>query len=425
MAWIKDLESRNLIQNSTPGVRELLEQGPCSAYIGFDPTATSLHIGSLVQIILLKRFQDQGHRPYILLGGATGMIGDPSGKSQERNLLDLDQLEANLQGVKQQLSRFLDFDPGNQRAAQMRNNMDWFRDLDFLSFIRDVGKHISVSYMMAKESVQKRLETGISFTEFSYQLIQAYDFWHLYTREGVTLQMGGADQWGNMLTGVELIRRKSAGAAQAFTTPLLTRSDGGKFGKTEEGTIWLDKELTSPYRFYQYWMQLADQDAEAFFPMFSLKPMEEIQEMMDAHRQAPHRRELQKALAREMTILVHGKEEWELAVKATEILFGKATLEALQSLPGSRFLELMEGVPRVEARRADLDQPMDLVDFLVQHQVFSSKGEVRKLIQQGGLRLNKEKVTEPGMKLGPEALVSQRFLLIQKGKSHYTLAVFE
>lgn len=424
MAWIADLESRGLIENSTPGVKELLDQGTCSAYIGFDPTAESLHIGSLVQIILLKRFQQQGHRPFILLGGATGMIGDPSGKSQERNLLDSDRLETNLQAVRLQLSRFLDFDSG-QGAAQMRNNMDWFRGLDFISFIRDVGKHISVNYMMAKESVQKRLETGISFTEFSYQLIQAYDFWYLYTQEGVRLQMGGADQWGNMLTGVELIRRKTGGAAQAFTTPLLTRSDGGKFGKTEEGTIWLDARLTSPYRFYQYWIQLTDQDAESFFPLFSLKSMEEIRQMISSHKQAPHLRELQKALAEEMTLLVHGQDELSLAQKATDILFGKGTLEALQSIPKEKFLELMEGVPRVDARISELEEPVELIEFLVRHQVFASKGEVRKLIQQGGLRLNKEKVVDPGYRLSAGDLVNQQFLLFQKGKSSYTLAVFE
>lgn len=425
MRLIEDLSARGLIQDSTPGVKELLAQGPCAAYIGFDPTASSLHIGSLVQIILLQRFQRAGHRPYLLLGGATGMIGDPSGKSQERNLLDLDILEANLKGVEKQLSRFLDFEDQREHGARFRNNMDWFRGLDFLEFIRDVGKHISVSYMMAKESVQKRLETGISFTEFSYQLIQAYDFWYLYTHDKVQLQMGGADQWGNMLTGVELIRRKSGGTAQAFTTPLLTRADGGKFGKTEAGTIWLDPKMTSPYQFYQYWIQLGDKDTEAFFPLFSHRPLAEIQQAIEAHRQAPHRRALQKMLAEEMTIMVHGRSEWALALKATEILFGGETLEALGAVDEEKFLELMEGVPQVRASREVWESDTDLVSFLVDHQVFPSRGELRKLIQNGGLRINKEKITDASVRLKDYALVNQKFLLIQKGKSNYTLAIFD
>ncbi len=424
-SFLQDLEARGLIHDRTANLDDVLGAGPVSAYIGFDPTAASLHVGSLLPITLLMRLQRAGHRPYALVGGATGLIGDPSGKSAERNLLDLDTLDANVAGVRAQLERFLDFSPEAEAPAVLVNNADWLRDYTFLHFIRDVGKHITVSYMLSKESVQKRLEAGLSFTEFSYQLIQGYDFYYLFNAHGVTLQLGGADQWGNMLTGLEIIRRKGGGDAAALTCPLITKADGSKFGKSEGGNIWLDRDLTSPYAFYQFWIGLADADAERMTYIFSFRPVEDIGDAIEAHRTAPHKRALQRALAAEMTTLVHGAEETAAAVQASEILFGAAPLEALRSLSEAALLEVMEGVPQVTGTLQGLhDDGMDLISFLADRGVMPSKGEARKTLTGGGFSVNKEKITDASARLGPEHLLAGKYILLQKGKSGYTLAVF-
>lgn len=412
-----------MIHDIMPGTEEQLEKEMTAGYIGFDPTADSLHIGGMLQIILLRRFQLAGHKPYALVGGATGMIGDPSGKSAERNLLDIEIIERNCAGIRKQLEKFLDFDPSLPNAAEIVNNYDWLKDYTFLEFIRDVGKHITVGYMMAKDSVQKRLETGLSFTEFSYQLIQGFDFYHLYTHRGVKLQMGGADQWGNIVTGTELIRKKSGGEAFALTSPLITKSDGTKFGKSESGNVWLDPEKTSPYQFYQFWLKMSDADAEKLYPVFSFRPIEEIQAAIATHKEAPHLRIIQQALAEEMTTLVHSKEAFDFAQKASTILFGKDVLEILRSLNEQQLLEVMEGVPTAEASLGELDSGIDIVDFLATHQIFSSKGEARKMLQQGGVSINKEKVAL-GLQLTKAHLLNERYVLVQKGKSNYTLVKF-
>lgn len=425
MNLIEDLRSRNLIHDIMPGTEEQLAQEMTSGYIGFDPTADSLHVGSMLQITLLKRLQLAGHKPYALVGGATGMIGDPTGKSSERNLLDREVIDKNCDGIRKQLEKFLDFDESKPHAAVLLNNYDWLKDYTFLDFIRDVGKHITINYMLSKDSVQKRLEYGLSFTEFTYQLIQGYDFYYLYNTRNIKLQMGGADQWGNIVTGTELIRRKGAGEAFAMTSPLITKADGGKFGKTESGTIWLDADRTSPYQFYQYWLKLADADAEKSALSFSFKPVAEIKALIDEHRLAPHLRKLQKAIAEEMTTLVHGAEELSFAQKASEILFGQAPVEALRSLNEKQLLEVMDGVPQVSGvKEAMKDEGLDLLSFLAETKVFSSKGEARKMIQNGGLSLNKEKIAAPDFKITPKNLLNDRYLLIQKGKSNYTLAIF-
>lgn len=425
MNLIEDLRARNLIHDIIPGTEEQLAKEMTSGYIGFDPTADSLHVGSMLQITLLRRLQLAGHKPYALVGGATGMIGDPSGKSAERNLLDMETIEKNCDGIRQQLEKFLDFDESRPNAAVLVNNYDWLRDYTFLDFIREVGKHITVGYMMSKDSVQKRLETGLSFTEFSYQLIQGYDFYYLYNAKNVKLQMGGADQWGNIVTGTELVRRKGGGEAFAMTSPLITKADGSKFGKTESGTIWLDAERTSPYQFYQYWLKLSDVDAEKSALSFSFKPVEEINALIEEHRQAPHLRKLQKAVAEEITTMVHGVEELKFAQKASEILFGQAPVEALRSLNEKQLLEVMEGVPQVTGVKEALqEEGLDLLTFLAETKVFSSKGEARKMIQNGGLSLNKEKITAPDFRLKPEHLLNGHYVLIQKGKANYTLGIF-
>lgn len=425
MNLVEELRARNLVHDIMPGTEEQLAKEMTSGYIGFDPTADSLHVGSMLQITLLRRLQLAGHKPYALLGGATGMIGDPSGKSAERNLQDRETIEKNIAGQRRQLEKFLDFDESKPNAAVLVNNYDWLRDYTFLEFIRDVGKHITVGYMMSKDSVQKRLETGLSFTEFTYQLIQGYDFYYLYQTKNVKLQMGGADQWGNIVTGTELIRRKGGGEAFAMTSPLITKADGSKFGKTESGTIWLDAEKTSPYQFYQYWLKLSDADAEKSILSFSFKSVAEIHAMIEEHRQAPHLRKLQKAIAEEITTLVHGAEELSFAQKASEILFGQAPVEALRSLNEKQLLEVMDGVPQVTGVKEALEgEGLDLLSFLAEQKVFSSKGEARKMIQNGGLSLNKEKVAAPDFKLTAEHLLNERYLLIQKGKSNYTLAIF-
>ena len=424
MNLIADLQARNLIQDIMPGTEEQLLKEMTSAYVGFDPTADSLHVGNLLPISLLMRLQRAGHKPYALVGGATGMIGDPSGKSAERNLLDMETIAHNCACQRKQLEKFLDFDQAKPNGAVMVNNYDWFKDFSFLDFIRDVGKHITVSYMMSKDSVQKRLETGLSFTEFTYQLIQGYDFYYLFSNNNIKLQMGGADQWGNIVTGTELIRRKAGGEAFAFTCKLITKSDGSKFGKSEGGNIWLDPERTSPYQFYQFWLKLPDDDAEKMTYNFSFRTVDEIQALIEEHRIAPHQRKLQKALAEEMTIMVHSKEDLEFAQKASEILFGQSTVEGLRSLNEKQLLEVMDGVPQVTGAKEALGEGLDLLTFLAESGVFPSKGEARKMVQNGGVSINKEKVPGIDHKLTNEHLLNGRYMLVQKGKNNYTLAIF-
>jgi len=424
MDLIADLQQRNLIQDIMPGAAEQLQKEMTSGYIGFDPTADSLHVGSLLPITLLMRLQRAGHKPYALVGGATGMIGDPSGKSQERNLLDVATIEHNCNGIRKQLERFLDFSATSANAAVMVNNYDWFKSFSFLDFIRDVGKHIPVNYMIAKDSVQKRLETGMSFTEFTYQLIQGYDFYYLFNNHNVKLQMGGADQWGNIVTGTELIRRKGGGEGFAFTCKLITKSDGSKFGKSEGGNIWLDRERTSPYAFYQFWMKLPDADAAKMALVFSFKPVDEIKALIAEHEAAPHLRKLQKAIADEMTILVHSEEDLAFAKQASDILFGQSSIEVLRSLNEQQLLEVMDGVPQVSGAKADLAEGIDLITFLADSKILTSKGEARKMVQNGGISINKEKVTQADAKIKEDHLLNGQYVLIQKGKSNYTLAIF-
>ena len=424
MNLIQDLQERNLIQDIMPGTAEQLNKEMTSAYIGFDPTADSLHVGSLLPITLLMRLQRAGHKPIALVGGATGMIGDPSGKSAERNLLDVATIQKNCEGIKKQLSQFLNFDPSVPNAAELVNNYEWFESFSFLEFIRDIGKHISVNYMMSKDSVQKRLETGISFTEFTYQLIQGYDFYYLRKNKNVKLQMGGADQWGNIVTGTELIRRKEAGDAFAFTCKLITKSDGTKFGKSEGGNIWLDPAKTSPYQFYQFWLKLSDADVVNMAFVFSFKEVAALKELVAQQEAAPHLRILQKELAKEMTILVHGEAAYEFALKASEILFAPTTLETLQSLSEAQLLDVLEGVPQVQGVLAELEQGLDLITFMADQKIVNSKGDARKLIQNGGVAINKQKVGLEQTQINTSDLLNQKYLLIQKGKSNYYLAVF-
>jgi tyrosyl-tRNA synthetase len=427
MNLIAELRERNLLQDIMPGTEDQLNKGMTSGYVGFDPTADSLHVGSLLPITLLMRLQRAGHKPYALVGGATGMIGDPSGKSQERNLLDADTIRRNCDGIQKQLERFLDFNTSTPNGAVMVNNYDWFKDISFLDFIRDTGKHITIGYMLAKDSVQKRLETGMSFTEFTYQLIQGYDFYYLCNNHEVRLQMGGADQWGNIVTGTELIRRKGGGDAFAFTCKLITKSDGSKFGKSEGGNVWLDRERTSPYLFYQFWLNLPDEDAAKMALIFSFKTVDEIKALIAEHRAALHLRKLQKALAEEMTILVHSEDDLNFARQASELLFGQAPVALLRSLNEQQLLEVMEGggVPQVHGSQSELADGLDLISFLAANGVSASKGEAKKLIQNGGLSINKEKITTPDFKITDAHLLNDKYLLIQKGKKDYTLAVFK
>lgn len=421
--FVAELTWRGMIHDSMPGVDEELNKGMTAGYIGFDPTADSLHIGNLVQIMTLVHFQRCGHKPFALVGGATGMVGDPSGKSAERNLLDEATLNHNLSCVKGQLEKFLDF--SGENAAEVVNNYDWFKEFNFLEFIRDVGKHISVNYMMSKDSVKTRLETGLSFTEFSYQLVQGYDFYWLWKNKNIKLQLGGSDQWGNIVTGTELIRRKGQGSAFAITTPLITKADGTKFGKTEGGNIWLDPEKTSPYKFYQYWINASDEDVENYIKIFSLKSKEEIDALIEEHRAAPHTRLLQKTLAEEITIRVHSEKDLETAIKASSILFGKSTSEDLISLDETTFLQVFEGVPQTEVSKDTLLNSENAINLLSEETnglVFKSKGEARRMIQQGAVSINKQKVTDGNAK--PEfQLLNDRYLLVQKGKKHYFLII--
>ncbi|MVT11080.1 tyrosine--tRNA ligase [Chitinophaga tropicalis] len=423
MNLIEELRWRGMVQDIMPGTEEQLLKEMTTAYVGFDPTADSLHIGSLVPILLLVHLQRAGHKPLALVGGATGMVGDPSFKAEERRMLDLDTLARNQAGIKAQLERFLDFDPSKPNAAEMVNNFDWFRDISFLDFIRDVGKHITVNYMMAKDSVKRRIEgdSGMSFTEFTYQLIQGYDFYHLYTAKNCKLQMGGSDQWGNIVTGTELVRRKANGEAFAFTCPLMKKADGTKFGKTEKGNVWLDARLTSPYTFYQFWFNAADADAENYIRIFTLLDKAEIEELIATHRQTPEQRLLQKRLAKEITIFVHSEKDYEFAVKASELLFRNDTADVLQSLTESQLLDVMDGVPQVEVNAADLSAGKDIVTFLADTAILPSKSEARKMVQNGGISINKLKVEGIEKVVDTTLLLNQKYILIQRGKKNYYL----
>lgn len=420
---VEELRWRGLVHDTFPETEKLLQTEQVSGYVGFDPTADSLHVGNLVAITLLRKLQKAGHKPVALVGGATGMIGDPSGKSSERNLLSKDLLQKNQAAIKKQLEKFLDFDsPSN--AAQMVNNYDWFKDFSFLDFIRDVGKHISISYMMAKDSVKTRLETGISFTEFSYQLIQGYDFYYLYKNKGVKLQMGGSDQWGNITTGTELVRRMAGGEAFALTAPLLTKADGTKFGKSEGGNIWLDSQKTSPYSFYQFWLNVSDDDAEKLVKVFTEFTQDETLTLIEQHKQEPHLRLLQKTLAKEITTLVHSAEEYETAVRASQILFGNSDPKEILTLGEKTFLSAMDGVPTFEIAKDKLKSGLAVLELLaVETQIFPSKGEARKMIQAGAVSFNKEKWSEIEAIVDDNRLLFNKFLLVQKGKKNYYLVV--
>jgi tyrosyl-tRNA synthetase len=422
--FVKELEWRGMIHDIMPGTEEMLKKEMVSAYVGIDPTADSLHIGHLVGIMMLKHFQHAGHRPIALVGGATGMIGDPSGRSQERNLLDEPTLRKNQEALRKQISKFLDFESGDPNQALMVNNYDWMKDYSFLGFIRDIGKHITVNYMMAKDSVKKRLgaesNAGMSFTEFTYQLVQGYDFLVLYREFNCRLQMGGSDQWGNIVTGTELIRRITGGEAFALTCPLITKSDGGKFGKTEEGNVWLDPERTSPYKFYQFWLNVSDEDAEKYLKIFTMLGQEEIEALVRVHGEAPHLRTLQKKLAEEVTVLVHTREEYEMAVEASEILFGKGTTESLRKIREDMFLAVFEGVPQFDIPETAMEG--ELLDLLAQEtEVFPSRGEARRMVAGGGLSINKVKISDPQYRITRGEYINGKYLLVQKGKKNYFL----
>jgi len=427
MNFVEELRWRGMLHDIMPGTEELLNKGMVSGYIGFDPTADSLHVGSLAQIMTLIHFQRAGHKPYALVGGATGMVGDPSGKSAERNLLSEDALQKNLAGIKAQLEKFLDFNSG-ANSAQMVNNFDWFKDFTFLDFIREVGKHITVNYMMAKDSVKKRLEgeTGMSFTEFTYQLVQGYDFYYLWKHENCALQMGGSDQWGNIVTGTELVRRKGAGEAFALTTQLIKKSDGSKFGKSEGGNIWLDATKTSPYKFYQFWLNTSDEDAKAYIRIFTLFDEQTIKALETEQEAAPHLRAIQKALAKDITIRVHGEVEYEKAIKSSEFLFGNTGIEFLSELNNEEVVGLFEGVPNFNVALSDLQHGINAVELLAANTaVFPSKGEAKKMIQGGGVAVNKVKIPTAETVYNADALINGKFLVVQKGKKNYFLIIAE
>lgn len=424
MNFVEELKWRGMIQDIMPGTEEYLTKNRVSAYVGIDPTANSLHIGHLVSIMLLKHLQVAGHKPLLVVGGATGMIGDPSFKSEERKLLTEDDIRHNAAGIQKQLSRFLDFED-RETGAEMLNNYDWTKDYTFLKFIRDIGKHITVNYMMAKDSVKKRMETGISFTEFSYQLLQGYDYLYLYQNKNCRLQMGGSDQWGNITTGTELIRRVCGGEAYALTCPLITKSDGKKFGKTEKGNVWLDPQRTSAYTFLQFWLNCSDEDSKKFIRIFTLKSKEEIEALEKEHDAAPHLRILQKALGEDITTRVHSHADYEAAVEAANILFGKGTSESLAKLSESMFLSVFEGVPTFNVARSLLETGISPVELLTEHAaVFASKGEIRRLIKEGGLSINKTKVGEETV-LTMENSINQKYMLVQKGKKNYFVIVIQ
>lgn len=422
-SFIEELRWRGMLQDMTPEIEEHLTKGMASAYLGFDPTADSLHIGHLVGVMTLLHFQRAGHKPFALVGGATGMIGDPSFKSSERNLLDKATLDHNVACIQNQLAKFLDFSGANSNKAELVNNFDWMSQFSFLEFIRDVGKHITVNYMMSKDSVKRRLEdgNGLSFTEFTYQLIQGYDFYHLWKNMNCSIQLGGSDQWGNIVTGTELIRRMGGGSAYALTVPLITKADGTKFGKTEGGSVWLDPEKTSPYAFYQFWLNVSDEDASKYIRIFTVLDQETIESLEAEQAQAPHLRLLQKEIAKQVTTMVHSEADYEMAVKASEILFGKSSTEDLASLDERTFLAVFEGVPQVQVSKAEyesLENVLDLFGEKTQAQIFPSKGEARKMIQGGGVSINKEKLGDPSASLNFK-LLQNKYLLIQKGKKNY------
>lgn len=421
--FVEELKWRGMLHDIMPGTEDLLNKGITRGYIGFDPTADSLHVGHLVQIMTLIHFQLAGHQPVALVGGATGMVGDPSGKSDERNLLSEEVLRHNQDCLKEQLSKFLDFKAG-ENGALMVNNYDWFKNFTFLEFIRDVGKHITVNYMMSKDSVKKRLEgdTGMSFTEFTYQLVQGYDFYYLWKNNNCQIQMGGSDQWGNIVTGTELIRRKASGEAYALTTQLIKKADGTKFGKTESGAVWLDAKRTSPYKFYQFWLNATDADAANWIKIFTLLTQPEIEALTQEHNAAPHLRVLQKALAKEITIRVHSKADYNTAVEASGILFGNSTAEAFASLNEETFLDIFEGVTQFSITKTELDAEINVVDLMAEKtQIFPSKGEARKMITGGGVSINKQKIADAETKIGSNQLINGKYLIAQKGKKNYFL----
>ena len=426
MNFVEELRWRGMIHDIMPGTEEFLLKEKSSAYVGFDPTADSLHIGHLVGVMMLRHFQNAGHTPIVLIGGATGMIGDPSGKSEERNLLSEETLRFNQEGMKRQFEKFLDFNSTAPNRAIMVNNYDWMKEYSFLEFIREIGKHITVNYMMAKDSVRKRIDSdtgqGMSFTEFSYQLVQGTDFLFLFDRHGCRLQMGGSDQWGNIVTGTELIRRKRGGEAYAMTCPLITKSDGQKFGKTETGNVWLDPSKTTVYQFYQFWLNVADDDAEKFIKIFTMLSREEIDDLVAKHRAEPHLRILQKRLAGEVTVMAHSQEDYDAAVEASQILFGKGTTDQLRRMDEATFLSVFEGVPMFDVAAALLDQGVSLSDLCSVHtKIAESKGEFRRLVQGGGVSLNKEKAENAEMLIMADKLLNNKYLLIQKGKRSYFL----
>lgn len=426
--FVEEMRWRGMLQDIMPGTEEKLNAGICSGYIGFDPTADSMHVGHLMQVMTLIHFQRAGHKPYALVGGATGMVGDPSGKSAERNLLDEETLNNNVKGLHNQLEKFLDFNSG-ANSAVMVNNYDWFKEFSFLNFIRDVGKHITVNYMMAKDSVKKRLdgESGMSFTEFTYQLVQGYDFYYLWKHHGISIQMGGSDQWGNIVTGTELIRRKDGGEAFALTTQLIKKSDGTKFGKTESGAVWLDPKKTSPYKFYQFWLNASDEDVKSWIRIFTLKTKAEIEALEAEHNAAPHLRVLQKALATEITIRVHGETELNKAIEASTILFGASTFKMLEDLDEQLFLDIFDGVPRSVISKKDLEESATLVDILADKtNIFPSRGEARKMILGNGVSINKLKINNPETIMESSLyLIKEKYILVQKGKKNYYLIIVE
>jgi len=420
MNFVEELKWRGMLHDFMPGTEEQLQKEMTTAYVGIDPTADSLHIGHLVSIMMLKHLQRAGHKPLALVGGATGMIGDPSGKSEERSLLTEEELRRNEEAIKKQLLRFLEFDKGENRA-EIVNNYDWMKGFSFLGFLREVGKHLTVNYMMAKDSVKKRLETGLSFTEFTYQLVQGYDYLFLYQHKNCKLQMGGSDQWGNITTGAELIRRKTGGEVYALTCPLITKADGNKFGKTEQGNVWLDPRYTSPYHFYQFWLNCSDVDTERYIKIFTLLSKEEIESLIKQHREAPHQRLLQKTLAEDITVRVHGREAYDTAVEASGILFGKGTTEALHKIPEDVFLAVFEGVPLFEVSRDEALQGMDLTAFLAEKTgIAKSKGEARRMLKEGSVSINKQKVTEE-TKVDASHLINDKYVVVQRGKKNYFL----
>jgi tyrosyl-tRNA synthetase len=424
MNFVEELKWRGMIHDIMPGTEEMLDKEMGSAYVGIDPTADSLHIGHLVGVMMLKHFQHAGHRPIALVGGATGMIGDPSGKSQERNLLDETTLRENQEALKKQISKFLDFETNDPNRALMVNNYDWMKEYTFLGFIRDIGKHITVNYMMAKDSVKKRVgadsKSGMSFTEFTYQLVQGYDFLVLYRDYNCRLQMGGSDQWGNIVTGTELIRRVDEGEAFALTCPLITKADGGKFGKTEEGNVWLDPVRTSPYKFYQFWLNVSDEDADKYLKIFTMLDQQEIEMLVKEHAEAPHMRIIQNKLAEEVTVMVHSREEYDMAMEASGILFGKGTTDSLRRIREDLLLAVFEGVPQFEVPSSEIDK--DVLELLaVETGVFASKGEARRMVTSGGVSINKQKIASPEQRITKDDFINNKYLLVQKGKKNYYL----